>query len=241
MSNLPPAARARTIAKATAGVVFVTALGLAPVAVAHPAGSSIVGHDSAGHATTTKGHVASSARINQEVSLRLAMRGLWAQHMEWTYAAIAAFVDGSAGFDATVARLLQNQAHIGDAIKPFYGKAAGNTLTALLTEHITDAVPVLTAAKAGDTTALNAAVADWYDNADRIAAFLSKANPKSWKAKEMRSMMRMHITQTVAYASDMLSGDRAKAIRDYEVAEHHMQEMADMLTDGLIAQFPKKF
>jgi len=57
----------------------------------------------------------------------------------------------------------------------------------------------------------------------------------------MVSMMEMHITQTIAYASDALSGDYAKAIADYGIAEHHMQEMSDLLSAGLIKQFPKRF
>ena len=57
----------------------------------------------------------------------------------------------------------------------------------------------------------------------------------------MESMMQGHITQTIAYASDALAGDYPKAIADYGIAEQHMQEMADMLSAGLIQQFPKQF
>jgi hypothetical protein len=48
------------------------------------------------------------------------------------------------------ARLLRNQADIGNAIKPYYGAAAGNRLTKLLRTHILEAVPVLVNAKAGN-------------------------------------------------------------------------------------------
>ena len=68
------------------------------------------------------------------------MRKLWEDHVTWTRLAIVTFADGSAGFRATAARLLHNQTDIGDAIKPFYGDAAGNELTALLHDHITIAV-----------------------------------------------------------------------------------------------------
>jgi hypothetical protein len=98
----------------------------------------------------------------------------------------------------------------------------------------------LTAAKAGDSAALDTAVAAWYANANQIGDFLAAANP-NWNKTDMESMMQLHITQTIAYASDALTGDYTKAIADYGIAEQHMQEMGDMLSAGLIQQFPKNF
>ena len=194
-------------------------------------------HDHAHTPAPGKATISAKAAAKQR-DLYLAMRDLWSQHMEWTYAAVTAFVSDSPGFDASVDRLLQNQKDIGNAIKPFYGKAAGNKLTALLTEHIQLAVPVLVAAKKGDSDALDAAVADWYRNAREIGSFLAKANP-GWKGA--RKMLKVHITQTVAYASDQLQGDYAKSIRDYDEAEAHMLMLADQLSAGIIKGFPGRF
>ena len=58
------------------------------------------------------------------------MRKLWEDHVTWTRLAIISLESGSPDTNATVARLLRNQTDIGNAIKPFYGNAAGNTLTA---------------------------------------------------------------------------------------------------------------
>jgi hypothetical protein len=202
--------------------------GDAPAAQAHE-------HD---HSTVpSKAKISAKAAAKQR-DLYLAMRDLWSQHMEWTYATVTAFVSDSPGFEASVNRLLQNQKDIGNAIKPFYGKAAGNKLTALLTEHIQLAVPVLVAAKEGDSDALDTAVADWYANARQVGGFLAKANP-AWKGA--RKMLKTHITQTVAYASDQLQGDYAKAIEDYDKAEDHMLMLADQLSAGIIKQFPRRF
>ena len=178
--------------------------------------------------------------VSEQIALYTTMAHLWDEHMEWTYATVFAFAQDSPALAASLDRLLQNQADIGNAIRPFYGDAAGDELTALLKEHINGSVPVLTAAKAGDSAALDTAVAAWYANADAIGEFLASANP-NWKKADMVSMMEMHITQTIAYASDALAGDYTKAIADYGVAEQHMQEMSDMLAAGLIQQFPKKF
>jgi hypothetical protein len=57
----------------------------------------------------------------------------------------------------------------------------------------------------------------------------------------MRDMWKGHITQTIGYAADILTGNYEQAITDYDAAQAHMDEMADMLSAGIIAQFPDKF
>ena len=59
-------------------------------------------------------------------ALRSDMRVLWEDHIVWTRLAIISLTTGSPDTQATVGRLLKNQADIGNAVKPFYGKAAGN-------------------------------------------------------------------------------------------------------------------
>lgn len=176
----------------------------------------------------------------KQVALYSAMSNLWAQHMEWTYITVVAFAQGSPSLTPSLDRLLQNQADIGNAISPFYGAQAAAQLTTLLKAHITDAVPVLTAAKAGNTAALNTAVTAWYANAKGIGDFLAAANPH-WGKADMEQMMKTHITQTIAYATDALGGNYAQAVVDYGLAEQHMEQMSAMLSAGIVQQFPNKF
>jgi hypothetical protein len=175
-----------------------------------------------------------------KVELRGAMQKLWSDHMQWTFATVDAFFHNPKGVDAQLNRLLQNQKDIGAAVVPFYGHAAGDQLTKLLTTHIQQAVPVLTAAKNGDQQGLKKALDDWYANAREIADFLSKANP-NWKQEDLRSMMKTHIDQTTAYSVDLLKEDYTSAVKKYDEANNHMKTMADELSTGIIKQFPGKF
>jgi hypothetical protein len=168
------------------------------------------------------------------------MRKLWEDHVTWTRLAIVSFADGSAGFPETANRLLRNQDDIGDAIKPFYGDAAGEQLSALLHDHITIAVEVMQAAKSGDTAAFNEANARWYANANDIADFLAKANPRFWRRDVMRADMKTHLDQTLTEAADELSGDYAGSVAEYDAVHAHILDMADMLSAGIIGQFPHR-
>src|SRR5437868_2560840 len=119
--------------------------------------------------------------------------------------------------------------------------AAGDQLTALLKDHILISADVVAAAKANDQAKLGDANRRWFANADQIADFLSKANPKNWPAGEMRTMMHDHLTLTTNEAVARLHGDWAGDVKAYDAVHEQILHMADMLSAGIINQFPKKF
>lgn len=129
---------------------------------------------------------------------------------------------------------------IGNAIKPFYGAAAGDQLTALLKEHITTAVEIVAAAKAGDKAKQDDATKRWFANADAIADFLSKANPKNWPQAEMRAMMHDHLKLTTNEVVARLHGDWAGDVAAYDAVHEQILKMADILAMGIANQFPGK-
>lgn len=177
----------------------------------------------------------------EELAFHDAMRKLWEDHVIWTRMFIVSAVAGLPDQEAAAARLLANQEEIGNAIKPFYGEAAGDQLTALLREHILVAVDLVAAAKSGDTQAFDEAHARWYTNADEIAAFLNAANPKEWPLDEMQVMMREHLDLTLEEATARLNQDWEADVAAYDRIHEQILDMADMLSMGIIHQFPKEF
>lgn len=169
------------------------------------------------------------------------MRKLWEDHVTWTRLAIVSLSNNLPDTGPTVQRLLQNQADIGNSIKPFYGEAAGNQLTALLRDHILIAAEIIKDAKAGDQAALNDAVKRWYANADSIAAFLNAANPKNWPLADMKAMMREHLDLTLKEAVAYLQGDHVGSVSTYDQIHLQILNMADMLSEGIMDQFPQMF
>jgi hypothetical protein len=170
-----------------------------------------------------------------------AMRKLWEDHITWTRLYIVSAAAGLPDAQPTAQRLLQNQVDIGNAIKPFYGEAAGARLTALLRSHILIAADLVTAAKAGNTASVQAASARWDSNAVAIADFLSGANPHSWPQATMRAEMRHHLELTLHEAQARLKADWAADIAAYDAIHQHILGLADVLSAGVIKQFPAQF
>jgi hypothetical protein len=193
------------------------------------------------HAHDRSQHERTERLSARQLAFHDSMRKLWEDHVTWTRLFIVSFAAGLPDTDATAQRLLQNQTDLGNAIKPFYGDAAGRQLTALLREHILIAADLLKAAKAGDSAGLADANARWYANADEIATFLHNANPKEWPLDEMKLMMREHLDLTLAEAVARLQGDWPADIAAYERVHQEILHMADMLSAGIIHQFPKHF
>jgi hypothetical protein len=184
---------------------------------------------------------ASAASRFNRAAFHDAMRELWEDHIVWTRMVIVSAVDDLPDQSTAVDRLLRNQDEIGDAIKPFYGEAAGEELSRLLREHIVGAADLLVAAKAGDTAAVESAAAAWYVNGDAIGAFLADANPRNWERGEMQAMMRDHLDLTLAEAVARLEGRYVDDTAAYDEIHAQILHMADMLSDGIVAQFPGRF
>jgi hypothetical protein len=184
---------------------------------------------------------AAPAQGLSRIELRQQMRRLWEDHVFWTREFIVDVAANLPETSLTAARLLRNQQDIGDAIKPFYGERAGDTLASLLRRHILIAATMLKAAKAGNQVVFNRAKARWYANASRIAHFLHGLNPRHWRLSALEAMMKRHLNLTLKEAVDQLTGHFGASIADFDRVEAEILEMADMLSTGIIRQFPGKF
>lgn len=194
--------------------------------------------DASSRVATAATPAPSTAKV---VAFHETMDRLWQDHVSWTRMVIVGFAAGSPDLRPALARLLRNQTDIGNAIKPFYGTAAGRSLTSLLRTHIKEAVPVLQAAKAGDKPALKQALAAWYANAHQIAAFLSKANPASWPLAATTKMMNNHLKLTTNEAVARLQGNWKADIAAYDKVRAEILMMSDTLAKGIVRQFPGRF
>jgi hypothetical protein len=177
---------------------------------------------------------------DKALSLRLALRRLWADHVIWTRDYVVAALAGSPDADAAAGRLLKNQEHIGTAIVPFYGSPAGEALTGLLKQHIMIAVDLIEAAKAAEAEKFADADARWDRNAADIAAFLAGANP-SWPEKDVVDLLGQHLALTKDEVTARLAQQWGDDIEAFDQIFTEILTIADVLAAGIVKQFPDRF
>jgi hypothetical protein len=273
------------------------------------------------------------------------MRELWNDHIVYTRNFIVSAAAGVADTAEVTQRLLRNQDEIGEAIKPYYGDAAGSQLASLLRNHIQLAAKTVgvakgnttqtsmnvpmnmqdttvqnlppsnraenrmadttkmrtnrdtvqiksnsqyptdagrlndtTKARAGtdttrakqqiqqgqyptaradqgvvqkgeyvqnaqltDSTALNQAIAALRANGDSIATLLSTANPRGFARTTMQGAIQMHLNLLLQEATAHLKRDWSGSIAAFDQSVDQALQMADMLSEGIMKQFPSRF
>ena len=184
--------------------------------------------------------MSAAAPSETAVALKQDMRKLWTDHVVWTRDYVIAAVGDQPEAQAAANRLMKNQEDIGKAVATYYGAAAGQQLTTLLKEHITIAVDLIKAAKAGNKAAQQQADSRWQQNGVQIAEFLSKANP-NWPRATLVDMMKMHLSTTTDEVVARLNKDWDADVRAFDAVYDHILKMSDALADGIVKQFPEKF
>jgi hypothetical protein len=100
---------------------------------------------------------------------------------------------------------------------------------------------MIAAAKAGNAAALADSQERWARNGDDIATLLHSVNPHEWKLDAMKAELRTHLDLTTDEVVARLHGDWAADVAAYDKIHDHALHLSDLLSNGLIEQFPKRF
>ena len=127
-----------------------------------------------------------------------------------------------------------------DSLKLFYGERIAFKFSELLKGHLVIAAQLVKAAKAGNTREAEDLEKQWYANADEIAVLLGSINPY-WSTEVWREMLHEHLRLVKSEAVSILTGKYSAGVEVYDEIEMQSLDMADMLSEGIIRQFPNRF
>jgi hypothetical protein len=173
--------------------------------------------------------------------LHAALRSLWHGHLVATHDyALAVHASDKAKEKTSADAVVANAKDIANAVAGFYGKDAGDGLLTLLAGHWGGVKALTDAAHAGDKTAEQKALTDALDNAGAIAKFLAGANP-NWTEGALQGALAMHVNDHKIQVDQMMANaPAAEQEKSWNEMQHHMDMIADTLSDGIAKQFPDK-
>lgn len=198
--------------------------------------SPVLSHADSPHAHNTAAPAVSKAAVTQD-----ALRDLWIGHVFWVRNVVTETLSGNAAAaNAAEKEVVANAKAIAGAIEPFYGKAASEKLFGLLAGHYGAIKDYLTATKANQAAAQQAALGKLTSNANEIAVFLSGANP-NLPVDTLRGLLTAHGGHHVQQIQQLHAKQYAEEARTWEAMKNHMYVIADALTNAIAKQFPEKF
>ena|SRR2546423_7667515 len=92
-----------------------------------------------------------------------------------------------------------------------------------------------------DSVGVNQAIAALKANGDSIATFLSQANPRGFARETLRGSIQMHIQLLLQEVTAHLKKDWSGSLAAFDESRHQVAQMADMLSEGIMKQFPSRF
>lgn len=168
------------------------------------------------------------------------VRLLWGQHSTWTAMAITSIVFKLPNEEAVVNRLLENPKDFASFLANFYGEEKASEFEHLLTEHLVLAAELFKAIMAKDKDKAKEIRDKWYKNAEEISIFLSEINP-FWSREVWEEMFFDHLRFVEAIGVNLINGIYEKAIEAQDLLELEILEMADIMIEGILKQFPCEF
>ena len=173
-------------------------------------------------------------------ALRNYMHSVWEDNVTLTHNIMLCMVDNQPGVDDIANQLLENQNCLAYAIERFYGNHERRKFDRLLYANMLYSEDLMDATKKGRLAAFQKDEQKWKENANAISVFLNKVNPY-WKVNDFRALLYGQIQYYADEATALHQKNYVMAEDDYQRAYVSVETLADMLSDGIIHQFPEKF
>ncbi|SDN75964.1 acetylglutamate kinase [Acetanaerobacterium elongatum] len=172
----------------------------------------------------------------RQLQLMNTLHTLWMDHVIWTRSFIESTAFNLEDLQFVTNRLLRNPVDFANVLRPFYGEQNAERFRTLLTDHLMIAGQLVNAAKAQNAAAVQEQRRRWYANADELADFLSRINP-NWTRREWQTLLYEHLKMTEDEAVQILTGQYAAGVAQFDAIRSQAMRMADEMADGIIRQF----
>jgi len=168
------------------------------------------------------------------------LRFLWLQQVYWLRMAIQSELWNLSDAEYVMNRLLENPQDFQMALKTFYGDENAKKFADLLTNHLTLISHYVMAIRDGNAQAAADAENQLNNNGVQMVSFLTSINP-NWTASDLQRMLSEYMNLTKEEIDATMSQNFENSINIFADIERGALEMADMMTKGIVKQYPQYF
>lgn len=175
-----------------------------------------------------------------EQNLNNYLRFLWMQNAYWMRIAVQSKLFNLPDTEIISERLMQNPKDFEMALRTFYGDDNASELSNLMLDQLTIATDLVNAMMNADAEAQADAERRWNDNVEKMASFLNSLN-SNWAEADLQNMLQSNLDLLKQLVSDMMARNFEASNATFANIERQAMELADMLTQEIVRQFPQYF
>lgn len=173
-------------------------------------------------------------------ALKENMRTIWAHDVLWSRLSLIESLHALPGLSYTSKRLMQNQDDLGSLFKEYYGEKAGDNLAQLFKDYTNLALSILKAAQKKQLLQARSLGKKWKKNIEEIAEHLNSLNP-AWDKRDVIKILNTYMELTGNEAWAHIKDKTDDEIDAVDKRFDHAMDVADLLANGIIEQFPQQF
>jgi hypothetical protein len=177
---------------------------------------------------------------NKKILFKAEVSRLWVDNAIWSRQAILCLTDRLPGAQESLYRLLVNQEDMGRMFTKFYGEAAGNEFCELISSNTSLTVSIIRNKSSNSTKDLETARMRMNYNVRKIAEYLASINP-NWTKEELEYLFMLQLRLFENQLQHRLNENYTADIENFDKIIAETYVMADILSEGIIKQFPEKF
>ncbi len=163
-----------------------------------------------------------------------------AEHVALTSEAVRVSYDGHDSSNEVIDELDKNSQELADVVGSFYGDEAKATFLKLWQDHITFFVNYTVSVKNDDEEGSDQALSDLEEYAREASEFFAGLNT-NLSADSLKPLFTQHRDLIVASINDYTEANYTEALDKESKAYAQAGEMADVISEGIVKQFPDKF
>lgn len=193
-----------------------------------------------GNTQVTQALIFKELKNSKAINFRIEERKMWSDYSRYLREYVLSVANETEDESLILEKLIQNQEKIALSLKPYYGNYNSNKLSELLKEQIYITSKILHETKNNNNKDVEQINKLKNENSEKIARFLYGIN-ELWKIDLLEEILNKHLNLVCNQINSRINGQWERDIKAYDDDYDHIIMFSDLISDGIIKEFPNKF